>query len=189
MRPERPLAPIAQDAKDLFHGRLDGLPGRPCTIHSMASDPPVLLRLPFWLVDVAFNLERLLASDASRSWSRSWSLLPKFELSGPERIFARELLTKKRNLWLFRCHQQTSTGDFAVVDMSSSSSSHRRAYLVELKNGATLRLGGKGACGQMQNADRALDELRRQGIAEEIHELLSGDGKAVLNWFGAGVST
>lgn len=154
----------------------------------MATEPPVLLRLPFWLVDVAFNLERLLASDASRSWSRSWSLLPKFELSGPERVFARALLTRKRNLWLFRCHQQTSTGDFAIVDMSSSSSLHRRAYLVELKNGTPLQFGGKGACGQMQNADRALDELRRLGIADEISEFLSGDGKAVLIWFGAAVS-
>jgi len=147
---------------------------------------PTLIRLPFWLADRGFSLERVLARDPSRSWAESWSLLPAFELSGPERAFARELLTRKRNLWLLRCNQLASIGDFLVVDMSSPSPARRRSFLVELKSGAPLQLGGRGACGQMQNADLVVEELRRLALAESLTELVSGDGDAVLAWLGVG---
>lgn len=152
----------------------------------MRPSDPLLLRLPFWLVDYGFTFERLLSDDPKISWSRAWTLIPKFELSSNELRFAREILKRKRNLWLFRCHQQSFTGDFAVVDMSCPWFSRRRAYLLELKLGEEIKSGGRGAGGQMVNAHLVREEFQRLEIAGDLTELYCGDGLAMLDRFGAG---
>ena len=98
------------------------------------------------------------------------------------------LLSRKRNLWLFRCDQKSSCGDFAIVDMSSPQPEGRRLYVLELKSGAPLRFDGKGAEGQLRNSDLVETCIREQGLAAEITDLVSGSEGAVLSWLGVEVS-
>ena len=143
-----------------------------------------ILRLPFWLADNAFVLSWVFARDPKVSCARAWSYLPRFELSGPEQLFAKSLLRKKRNLWLFRCDQKSYCGDFAVVDMSSPQVEGRKLYVLELKAGAPLRFAGKGAEGQLRNSELVAEHIRELGLAMEITDLVSGGEEAVLSWFG-----
>ena len=150
---------------------------------------PLTLRLPFVMVDCHWRLERVLAADTDRSWARCRLLLPCFELSRPERQFARRLLLRKRNLWLYRCNQREFCGDFIAVDMSSSRRPLRAVLLLELKARAPVRLGGSGAGNQMQRAPRAVTELidREQVIAADSPlTLASGSGEALHRWIAAG---
>lgn len=151
----------------------------------MPTPTPVLLRLPFWLVDQGFRLERVLASDLDLSWSQCYALLIRFELSGPEKSFAKAILRRKRNIWLYRCHQGAFAGDFALVDMSPSSPRYRKVFVVELKSGETLHFGEKGAGKQLANASLIVDDLREQGVADELGELIIGGESQVLDIFGA----
>ena len=105
---------------------------------------PLTLRLPFAMFDRNHRLERILAADRTRSWAQSWPLVEAFSLSRPEKRFARQVLERKRNLWLFRCNQAAFCGDFITVDMSARHPRERTAAVIELKSGARLRLGGGG---------------------------------------------
>jgi hypothetical protein len=122
---------------------------------------PTLLRLPFWLLDHGFRLERAVACDP-RWQSRASSLaVPRLRLSGPERRFAVGLLGRRRNYWLWRCDQRASCGDFAVVDLSDPVPARRRAWVLELKERSTWR-PGRGL--QMVNAQAACGELVALGL-------------------------
>ena len=79
---------------------------------------PLTLRLPFSMADRHLRLEQILTADPSRSWAQSQPLLACFALTRPEKRFARRLLERKRNVWLFRCNQRGFCGDFIAVDMS-----------------------------------------------------------------------
>lgn len=63
---------------------------------------PFALRLPLWMAK-RFDMPRLLSQvpELRNSQARRW--LEVFALSGPETVFARGLLARKRNLWLLRC--------------------------------------------------------------------------------------
>ena len=146
---------------------------------------PLTLRLPFAFVDRHLCLEQILAADASRSWAQSWWLLPCFALSRPETQFARRLLDRKRNIWLFRCNQRAFCGDFIAVDMSVCQPRLRTAVIVELKSGAALRLGGAGAGNQFQRASAAVAELAEieKVIVEDAPvSMVTGDGEFVARW-------
>lgn len=67
-------------------------------------DQPLTLRLPFAMVDRHLRMEQILAADPSRSWAKSFPMLPVFAMTRPETGFARRLLRMKRNVWLFRCN-------------------------------------------------------------------------------------
>jgi hypothetical protein len=142
-----------------------------------------ILRLPFALVDRDWTVRRVLAADPSRPWREGRALLDRFEMSGPERRFARALLGRKRNLWLYRCDQRRFCGDFLCVDMSPRLAL-RPAAVLELKADAALTLGGGGAGVQFQNVPAAVRAAAAAGVIADSCEptLVCGDGARVLDW-------
>jgi hypothetical protein len=113
------------------------------------------------------------------------SLVAAFRLHSSERAFALELLRRKTNLWVFRQNQRAFCGDFAIVDMSSPDPKQRAVWILDLKLGAPLRLGGGGAGVQLVNAAQAVAALgRRHGVVgrDAPYELLTGDALAVLGY-------
>ena len=82
-----------------------------------------------------------------------------------------------------------------AVDMSNPRRAQRRAYVIELKRGMPVRIGG-GAVGlQLQNAAMAVRALARErGLLgdEATCVTVSGDGAEILGMFeqtGAAVLT
>jgi hypothetical protein len=110
-----------------------------------------------------------------------------FALKNDERHFARELLRRKSNYWLFRSNQRHACGDFAVVDVSSPVPARRRAFVIDLKQGAPVRLGGGGAGVQLRNAEQVIRELEATSVlgSDSPYELVTGDARAMLSFFGA----
>ncbi len=156
-------------------------------------DQQLTLRLPFAMADQHLRLEQILAADTSRSWARCLPLLAAFALSPPERQFAKRLLQRKRNVWLFRSNQRQFCGDFITVDMSAGVARRRPVSVIELKLGAELKLGGGGAGNQLQAAGAAVTEI---AVTEKVITndaavtLMCGDGDAILEWIcSRGIST
>ncbi len=149
------------------------------------SAQPLTLLLPFWMVDESFSVAMLLASDPDRSGAGAWRLQEVFAMSSREEAFVRRLLRKKRNIWLYRCNQRGWCGDFVMVDMSVPDIRHRQAVVIELKSGASLKLGGGGL--QVKNAPAAVAELIAAGVLGEGTELVTwlGSKEAVLEALGA----
>jgi len=141
------------------------------------------LRLPFWLVDYEFNLERSLQDARESSLREAYAQRDRFQLSSREKRFAQAALRHKRNLWLWRCNQRQFCGDFVTVDMAPPVD-FRRARVLELKAGAPLKRGVVGI--QMKNAEAALGELVAAGHLprEPGYELACGDGGVLLAWLG-----
>jgi hypothetical protein len=152
------------------------------------------MRAPEYVIRVPKNdilrpktLERVL----SRAWSRSGSvprdLLAAFAFANDEALFAKELLVRAPQMWLFRTNQRRFSGDFVVVDMSSPVVPKRRSWVVDLKRGAPLRLGGGGAGIQLKNAPLAIAEIARTtGVLEApaFAERVVGDRREVLRHLG-----
>ena len=106
-----------------------------------------------------------------------------FRFKNDERRFARQLVRRKSNYWVFRSNQQGFCGDFVVVDMSSPDPERRAVYVLDLKLGAPLKVGGGGAGVQFRNAARAVEAVaRRTGavLAGCAFVLLSGDKRELL---------
>lgn len=145
---------------------------------------PMTLHLPFRLVDDGFKLGELLLLLPGMTSGKAFRLREAFSLSSRERVFARTLLRNKRNLWLFRCHQQGFSGDFIVVDMSDPSPERRPATIVELKARVPLKIGGAGL--QARNAAVALAELSEQGLLARSpgFTVVTGDKDEVLSYLG-----
>lgn len=107
-----------------------------------------------------------------------------FAFKNDEQGFARALLARRPEIWLFRANQRAFCGDFLLVDMSSPATSRPHVCVLELKLGAPLRVGGGGV--QLRNAGRAVRDLpRMQGRLgdEPPFEVLTGDGAAILRLF------
>jgi hypothetical protein len=139
---------------------------------------PSTLRLPFHAA-ARFRLEQLIAEQLDVPWSVGWTLREMFALSGPEEDFARLLLDRRRNLWLYRCNQRHFCGDFIAIDMSAPRA--RRTYALELKSGEPLKVGAGGR--QLANLPAALTELA------DVHgggPLLTAQGApdALFAWIG-----
>jgi hypothetical protein len=149
----------------------------------MAEEPYTLL-LPTWIVD-RFDLARAIAEERRWTWTEGYRLLERFDVSGPERAFARTLLARRTNMWLFRCNQRRACGDFIAVDMSPPEPAARTAHVLELKTGEPLALGGA----RLQHANHrdAIAEIATTtgvvSAASEI-ELVYGDAEAVLAHLG-----
>ncbi len=150
----------------------------------MAEDP-LIIYLPFSLVE-EFNLARIIANDGRWSWSEGYALLKVFSLASHEKRFARELLRRRRNIWLFRTNQRRFCGDFITVDMSAATLTFRKVHVIELKTGEAVSHPPGG--GQLQNSRLALEEIAlRHGIIEPDCEatLIKGGEEAVLDFLGA----
>jgi|GEM_PF-688765 len=148
---------------------------------------PTVLRIPFFWLKYTQSLEQIIALEWSLSRSLVHSLVEKFAFRNDEKIFVKELLRGKKNLWLFRCNQQHFCGDFAVVDMSSPDPACRKVYILDLKRGAPLKIGGGGAGIQFKNAGKAVGEIaHRTGIIYQnsSFELLSGDKVPIMAHLG-----
>jgi hypothetical protein len=149
-----------------------------------------MLRLPFSMADRHLRLEQILAADTSRSWAQSQSLLAYFALTRPEKRFARRLLERKRNIWLFRCNQRGFCGDFIVVDMSAGRPELRPVVVIELKSRVPPTIGGGGASIQLRKARAAVAELAdtENVIAKDTPiTLVCGDYQLVLEWIETGM--
>ena len=140
---------------------------------------PMTLLLPAWLRDT-FNLARAIAGERRWSWTEGYRLLRCFEMRSHERAFVKTVLTRRTNVWLFRCNQRLACGDFIAVDMSPPSPADRRATVMELKTGAPLVVGG--AHQQYARHPAAIDEIAASGVLapSSAVELLHGDDAAVL---------
>ena len=150
----------------------------------MSTTDPLTLRLPSWLRD-SFDLARAIANEhRSRGRSTGVCRFDQFEMRSHERAFVKTVLARRSNLWLFRTNQRRWCGDFIAIDMSPSQRVDRRAYVMELKMGGRLVIGGA----HLQYAQHcaAVEEIIARGILDNSSpvELLHGDGAAVLTHLG-----
>jgi len=146
----------------------------------MSTTDPLTLRLPSWLCE-SFDLSLAIANE-HRSLGRTTGVcrFDQFDMRSHERAFVKTVLARRSNLWLFRTNQRRSCGDFIAIDMSSSRRAARCAYVMELKMGDRLVIGGaRLQCAQHR---AAIDELAAREIVDGASpvELLYGDGDAVL---------
>jgi hypothetical protein len=150
----------------------------------MSTTDPFTLRLPSWLCS-SFDLARAIANE-HRSLGRTTGVcrFDQFDMRSHERTFVKTVLGRRSNLWLFRTNQRRSCGDFIAIDMSSSRRADRRAYVMELKMGERVVIGGaRLQCAQYRSA---VDELVAREIVDDRSpvELIYGDGDAVLTHIG-----
>jgi hypothetical protein len=103
-----------------------------------------------------------------------------YAFKADEARFARALLERHPERWLYRANQRAFCGDFVVVDMSSARAPQRRAWVVELKLGAPLREGGGAVGVQLLHAAEALAAVGASGVVT----VLTGDARAVLDHLG-----
>ncbi|WP_437961153.1 hypothetical protein WME76_16995 [Sorangium sp. So ce119] len=112
-----------------------------------------------------------------------------FAFKTNEDDFARGLMDRRTELWLFRSNQRAYCGDFLAVDMSSPWPARRPSDVIELKRGMPVRIGG-GAVGlQLRNAASAVQGLaQRKDLlgAEAAYVAVSGDGAEIVEMFARG---
>jgi hypothetical protein len=150
---------------------------------TMSTDP-FTLRLPGWLCE-SFDLARAIANEhRARGRTTGVCRYDQFDMRSHERGFVKTVLARRSNLWLFRTNQRMRCGDFIAIDMSTSRRADRRAYVMELKTGDRLVIGGARL--QCAHYGAAVDELvAREVLADSSPvELLYGDGAAVLTHLG-----
>jgi hypothetical protein len=114
-------------------------------------------------------------------------LVRSFEFCNDEERFARELLRNKSQLWLYRCNQRKFCGDFVVINMSDPRPEHRQAWVLDLKFGADLCIGGGGAGIQLRNGHQALLEIAQNPsvLSDQIlPTYVTGDRRMILQFFG-----
>lgn len=109
-----------------------------------------------------------------------------FAFKSDEHAFARALVARRTQIWVFRSNQQAFCGDFVLVDVSAPDPSRRRAWVVDLKRGADLRVGGGGAGVQLQRAPQAIAEVARAGVLGHAPAwtAVTGDRRGLLGYFG-----
>ena len=147
---------------------------------TMPTTDSLTLRLPSWLCD-SFDLGRVIANEHRvRGRTTGVCRFDRFDMRSHERAFVKTVLAQRRNLWLFRTNQRRSCGDFIAVDMSCARRSLRRAYVMELKMGERLALGGARL--QCAHYAAAIAELIARDVLESGSpvELVYGDGDVVL---------
>jgi hypothetical protein len=110
-----------------------------------------------------------------------------FAFKNDERSFARELLERRTQLWLFRSNQRAFCGDFVAVEMSCPDPARRRAFVLELKLGEALRAGRGGV--QLKNAGDAVRDAGKGGVlgTGASFEVLTGSATSILTYL-AGTS-
>lgn len=150
----------------------------------MPEPEPFTLYLPPWLGE-RFDLARAMAESGRWGWTDGYRLLERFELHAPEREFVKTLLARRTNLWLFRTNQKLACGDLIAVDMSAPDAADRDAYVIELKTGEPLAIGGARL--QLARYREALAEIAALTAAVTAAtrcELVYGDAGAILAHLG-----
>lgn len=147
------------------------------------SKRPITLKLPRRALARADGFVRLLRG---RRKAVDRRLVAAFAFKNDELPFARRVLEAHGRIWLFRCNQRAFAGDFVAVDMSARDVARRRAWCLDLKLGAPIRLGGGGAGNAFVRVDRAVREIAREhGVLTPSHEIVraTGDGRALTRLF------
>ncbi|MES2642698.1 MAG: hypothetical protein V4850_24660 [Myxococcota bacterium] len=148
---------------------------------------PRTLRLPLHAVagrnDLSRHVIRTLhprASDLPRT-------IHAYAFKNDERDFACALLTRHTRLWLFRAHQGAACGDFLLVDLSCTDIVRRTVFVIDLKQGRSVREGGTAGY-QMRYAELGVAELAALGVVAPgaAYTVLTGDGRELLELFGGG---
>ncbi|MBX3207163.1 MAG: hypothetical protein KF764_19100 [Labilithrix sp.] len=111
----------------------------------------------------------------------TWQARSLFAFKCDELAFARALLARRTNLWLYRTSQRAFAGDFIAVDVSSPAAASRPISVIELKRGEPVRVGLPSSV-QLRNAPAALRELAGTGVVSEGASVraITGDAAAVL---------
>ena len=149
----------------------------------MPREPPIVLPVSLPLLGHANPWALLLAKEEGYPLSSASLLSERYALKSDEKPFVRELLSRKRNLWVFRCDQRRFAGDFVVVDMSDPRPARRWVVVLDLKMGAPLVLGGGGAGVQLTHAQLAVDGVAaREGVLAPgvPYVLATGDKEVML---------
>lgn len=109
-----------------------------------------------------------------------------FAFKADEHAFARALLTRRTQLWLFRTNQRAFSGDFVALDMSSPEPATRRAFVLELKRGMPLRVNGGAVGVQLRNVALVRASLVATGlVGEGVPWLtLAGDARELVGLLG-----
>ncbi|MCB9598169.1 MAG: hypothetical protein H6719_35980 [Sandaracinaceae bacterium] len=118
----------------------------------------------------------------------SAKLVQAFAFKNDERPFARRVLEVHSRIWLFRCNQHAFAGDFVAVDMSSRDPAARKAWGLDLKQGAPIKLGGGGAGTAFLRLSAAIREIATlHGVLTPDHPVVraTGDGQALARLFDA----
>jgi hypothetical protein len=138
--------------------------------------PSLVLRIP---------RAALARRDAVDRLSATWQGRSLFAFKCDELAFARTLLARRTNLWLYRTSQRAFAGDFLVVDVSTppARTDRRRVVVVELKRGDPLRVALPTAV-QLRNAPAAVRELAVAGVVAADCDVsaVTGDAGAVLEY-------
>jgi len=142
--------------------------------------PSLTLRLP---------RSALTRRDAVTRLAATWQARKLFAFKCDELDFARALLSKRTNLWLYRTSQRAFAGDFIVVDVSSPRPASRSVTFIELKTGESIKMitTDLPTSVQLRNAPAALRELAGTGVITDdtttlrIRTLI-GDGRDVLSY-------
>lgn len=136
-----------------------------------------------WSSSIVLRLPRgaLARRDAVARLASSWQERSVFAFKCDELAFARALLDRRTNLWLYRTSQRAFAGDFIIVDVSSPAPPTRPVTVVELKRGELLRVGPPSSV-QLRNAPAALRELAGTGVIapDAPVRAITGDASAVL---------
>jgi hypothetical protein len=151
----------------------------------MPREPPIVLPVSLPLLGHANPWALLLAKEEGYPLSSASLLSERYALKSDEKPFVRELLSRKRNLWVFRCDQRRFAGDFVVVDMSDPRPARRWVVVLDLKMGAPLVLGGGGAGVQLTHAQLAVDGVAaREGVLAPgvPYVLATGDKEVMLTF-------
>jgi hypothetical protein len=143
---------------------------------------PTALRLPGPVLFRGVSVYSLLMRRLGVSHALAWQFAENFLVNNDEARFAKELLRRRGNFWVYRTHQARFCGDFVLVDMSSPRPARRDVYVLDLKLGGRLKVGGGGAGVQFRNAALAVGEIAASGVIDQAapYELLSGNRDEVL---------
>jgi hypothetical protein len=128
----------------------------------------LLLRLPRAALGRRDAIVRLAQNEIERSL---------FAFKCDELAFARALLERRPNFWLYRTSQRAYAGDFVAVDVSSPRRDRRSVVALELKRGQRVRPIA------LANAKAVVRALAEQGVvdADALIDSIVGDANAVLD--------
>jgi hypothetical protein len=143
---------------------------------------PTAIRLPASVLFRGRSLLTHVMRELGVSHAMAWHFVENFAYNNDEARFAKELVRRRGNFWVYRTHQARFCGDFVLVDMSSPRPAGRVAYVLDLKLGGRLKVGGGGAGVQFRNAALAVGEIAERGVVggSAPYELLSGNRDEVL---------
>jgi RHS repeat-associated protein len=100
-----------------------------------------------------------------------------FKMSPDELVFSEGVLVSKPNLHVYRVNQNALAGDFIVVDMSNPQK--LTGFVIDVKKGAQLKVGGGGAGNQFSKSD---DVLKALGLESSNFQRVSGDGAEIKSF-------